>query len=154
MTKNELRLYDEKTLETWNQGWVRVEGGLESHQPQLAHVFGLYRYTLDGRDMVLGTGTDQGGGLAKRPSDFIRPSNSGRNYPNGEWIHDNRRDLTLWVLITGSDETAMKTARRLKWPMIKLRRPERQVPPLFPKATVKKQPKPYRGPVPPIRPTS
>ena len=117
MTENELPSLGGKTIEEWNQEWVRVPDGLKHHQPQLTDVVGLYRYRLHSQDMALGTGTDSKGGIAKRLSDFIRPGWSGRSHHAGQLIFEHRKKLELWVLITGSGLAARSVARRLKAPM-------------------------------------
>lgn len=52
--------------------------------------------------MAVGVGTDRDGGLAKRLSDFRRPSPSGRNHHAGELINENLNLLEVEVLITGT----------------------------------------------------
>ena len=80
MKTNEPRLHDGKTLIEWDRLWVRVPDGLKEYQPDLRSKAGLYRVLQNGMVMAIGTGTDKGGGLAKRLSDFFRPSWSGRNH--------------------------------------------------------------------------
>lgn len=112
-----------KTLEEWNQQWVRVPHGLKQHQAHLTEEVGLYRYLLDEQTMALGSGMDSKGGIAKRLSDMIRPSWSGRDHHAGRLIYAHRNRLTVEVLLTGSGRQAQAIARRLKKPMVELHQP-------------------------------
>ena len=107
-----------RSIESWDADWHVVPKGLIAHQAYLAGLFGLYRYRLGDRVMVLGAGTDTKGGIAKRCSDMIRPSPSGRDHYAGRMVFKHRDQLVLDVLITGDDRRAQKIARQLKWPMI------------------------------------
>lgn len=148
MTNDQTPLFGEKTFEDWNQSWFLVPGGLQCHQSDLTEEVGLYHYTQNGQSMALGTGTDKTGGLAKRPSDFIRPSSSGRNHHAGRLIFEHRKQLELWVLITGSGRQAREIARRLKEPMMAFHQPAWNVPnpSSVAKAKVKVKAKPQRSP--------
>lgn len=117
-----------KTLEEWNLQWVRVPHGLKQHQAHLTEEVGLYRYLLDGQTMALGVGTDSKGGIAKRLSDMIRPSWSGRDHHAGQLIYAHRHRLTVEVLLTGSGRQAQAIARWLRDPMIALHQPVWNVP--------------------------
>jgi hypothetical protein len=128
MNKLEPCLFGGKTLEEWDQKWIAVEGDLRDYQPSLRYVVGLYRCSLKGEVVALGTGTDKGGGLAKRLSDFRRPSPSGRNHYAGGRINANLDRLDVQVLITGSDEEAREVGRKLRAPMISLHQPAWTVP--------------------------
>ena len=123
MPKIEPLLIGGKAIEEWDRLWVRVEGGLKHYQPKLRHQFGLYRISQNGQIMALGTGTDKDGGLAKRLSDFHRPSPSGRNYHAGALINENLDSLKVEVLITGSDRHAPEIGQQLKTPMVRLHQP-------------------------------
>ena len=130
MKTNELHLHGDKTRAQWDRLWVRVPGGLKEYQPDLRYKVGLYRVLLNGVVMAIGTGTDKGGGQAKRLSDFHRPSWSGRNHYVGRQIYAHRDRLVVEVLIVGSDKEAREIARGLKKPMIHHHRPEWNVPSL------------------------
>ena len=109
-------------IQEWDRKWVKVPGGLRHHQSHLRAKVGLYRLTLNGRIVAIGTGTDKKGGLAKRLSDFRRPSPSGRSYHTGRLIYDHLDQLDVEVLITGKRHQP-ETGRQLKWPMILRHRP-------------------------------
>jgi len=106
------------TLEDWNCRWVRVPGGLTTSHRALGSKVGLFRLSLDGQIMVVGTGTDKSDGLAKRFSDYRRAGDSSRRHYAGQLVHEHLDRLELEVLITGSDWQARETARKLKGPMI------------------------------------
>jgi hypothetical protein len=128
MTKVQSPPIGGKTIEEWNQRWVRVPEGLKRHQSHLTEQVGLYHYTRKGQSTALGTGTDTKGGIAKRLSDFIRLGWSGRSHHAGQRIFEHRDQLEVWVLITGSGPYARKIARLLKAPMMALRQPAWNVP--------------------------
>lgn len=109
-------------IQEWDTKWVKVPGGLKRHQSHLRDSVGLYRLRLNGRDVAIGTGTDKHGGLAKRLSDFRRPSASGRNHHAGRLIYENLDQIEVEVLIMGKRHQP-ETARQLKWPMILRHRP-------------------------------
>jgi hypothetical protein len=123
MTKIQPLLIGGKAIEDWDLFWVAVEGGLKRPQPDLRRKAGLYRASCSGQIMALGMGTDKVGGLAKRLSDFRRPSPSGRNHHAGELIYANLDRLEVEVLVTGSDLRAREIGRQLKTPMIRLHQP-------------------------------
>jgi hypothetical protein len=120
-----------KSIEEWDQQWVRVDGDLKCYHPELRHAVGLYRLWLNGQIVVIGTATGKAGCLAKRLSDFIRPSPSGRNYPAGRRVHGRRQELLAEVLIVDSDRHARAIARQLKAPMMQLHKPAWNVPKPF-----------------------
>lgn len=124
MTTTDAPLYGEKTLPEWDRLWVRVPNGLKEYQPKLRHKLGLIRATLNGRVMYIGTGCDLGGGIAKRLSDFIRDSPSGRNHYAAQKINENRDILDVDVIYTGKSFDGQELARALKTPMIHLHDPE------------------------------
>jgi hypothetical protein len=124
MTNTEAPLIGGKSLEEWDRGWNTVEHGLTRLQSDLRDKAGLYRIRHNGRIMALGVGTDKGGGLRKRLSDFRRPSPSGRGHHAGALIHEHLTELTVQVLITGTGREAREVAKQLKRPML-LRHPAR-----------------------------
>lgn len=123
MQKTEPSKIGGKTVEEWDRQWVPVAGGLKHHQPKLNDTVGLYRVSFKGQIMALGTGTDKSGGLAKRLSDFHRPSASGRTHYAGERINDELDQLEVEVLVTGKGMHAREVGRQLKTPMIRLHKP-------------------------------
>ena len=119
----ELSAIGGKTIEEWDRLWVPVDGGLKFDQPKLRHQVGLYRVSLKGQIMAIGTGVGKRGGLAKRLSDFRRDSSSARDHFAGLLIDENLGRLEVKVLITGSDRTAREFAQQLKSPMMRLHTP-------------------------------
>lgn len=122
MLDNKTTLYGLLTLEEWDRDWKRVPGGLRVHHSFLRDKVGLYRLTLNGRIVAIGTGTDKRGGLAKRLSDFRRLSPSGRNHHAGRLIFEHLNQLEVEVLITGGRYDP-ETGRQLKTPMIRRHTP-------------------------------
>lgn len=119
MTNSEAPLIGGKSLEDWDRGWNAVDQGLTQLQSHLRDKAGLYRILRNGRIMALGVGTDKGGGLRKRLSDFRRPSSSGRGHHAGALIHEHLTELTVDVLITGTGREAREIAKQLKGPMLR-----------------------------------
>lgn len=130
MTTTGAPLYGDKTLAQWDRKWESTPEGLRSFQDHLKHLVGLYRITLNGRVILIGVGTAKHGALAKRLSDYKRPSPSGRRCRSGHYIHENRARLKVEVLVIGDviDEQAAITARQLKPLMIEHHKPELNVP--------------------------
>ena len=122
MKKVQSPLIGGQFIQEWDGNWIKVPGGLMHHQSYLRDSVGLYRLRLNCRIVALGTGTDKKGGLAKRLSDFRRPSPSGRDHHAGRLIYDHLDQLDVEVLITGKRHQP-ETARQLKWPMILRHRP-------------------------------
>ena len=126
MTTTDAPLYGDKTLPEWDQKWDPVAEGLMSFQDDLKYLVGLYRIMQNGRVLLIGVGTAEHGALAKRLSDYRRPSPSGRRCRSGQYINDNRDRLQVEVLVIGAvgDKQAAKLARRLKVLMIERHKPE------------------------------
>lgn len=114
----------DKTIAEWNLLWIRVPNGLKCHQSHLTEDVGLYHFTLNDRSKALGTGAGKKGGIAKRLSDFIRFSWSGRSHSAGRRIYEHRDQLETWVLITGSGPYARRIARLLKAAMTAIHQPD------------------------------
>ena len=124
MTKNQPLLIDGKTVDEWDRKWDDVPGGLRRPQPQLRHRVGLFRFTLRGQIMALGTAVDRSRGIAKRLADLTRTGVSGRNHYAGKLIFEHRDELELKVLVTGGNvEHAREIARQLRTPMIQRHHP-------------------------------
>ncbi|WP_292039751.1 MULTISPECIES: hypothetical protein [unclassified Brevundimonas] len=124
MATTDAPLYGEKTLLEWDRLWVRVPNGLKAKQRHLRSKLGLIRCTLNGRVMYIGTAADRRAGIAKRLYDFIRKSPSGRNHYAGRKIYENRENLEVDVIYTGTSFDGQNLAEALKTPMIRLHRPE------------------------------
>lgn len=123
MTKVQSPLIGGKRLEEWDRLWEPVPGGLMRYHPELRGKVGLYR-VLWGREITaLGTGVEKEGGLAKRLSDFRRPSASGRRHYAGQLIHERLDELRVEVLVTGADAHAREVALQLKPLMTRMHRP-------------------------------
>ncbi|MGV9008460.1 hypothetical protein [Brevundimonas sp.] len=123
MTNDEPLLIDGRPLPEWEAKWRKVPGGLRQAQRHLRDKIGLYRITYRGEVAVVGVATDRKGGLAKRFSDFTRPSSSGRNHHAGRLIYKHRNEVELEVLITGDRHSSPDVAKRLKAPMIEVHKP-------------------------------
>lgn len=103
--------------------WRRVPGGLTKHQRSYRFDVGLYRFTFRGQIVVIGIATAKTGGLAKRRSDFRRPSDSGRRTLAGKMVYRHRDEIVVEVLITGEDQEARILTSLLRDPMIERHEP-------------------------------
>lgn len=120
---------DGKPLSAWDGEWVEVAGGFATPQPKLRSKVGLYRAVKNGQTVAIGSGTDRLGGLAKRIADFRRSSTSAREHHAGERINAEIGDLTLEVLIAGSNnQHAREVAEILKKEMKKKHLPKWNAP--------------------------
>lgn len=117
-----------KTIDEWDADWTALKGGLRERHHHLDGLLGLYRLTLKGQDMAIGTGIDIRQGLPKRLYDFHRPSPSGRNHHMGRLIYEHRDQLEVQVLITGEGRQAQRLARQLRAAMLERHKPAWNVP--------------------------
>lgn len=120
-------LIDDKTIDAWDTEWKPLKGGLRERH-HLDGLLGLYRLTLKGQDVAIGTGIDIRQGLPKRLYDFHRPSPSGRNHHMGQLIYQHRDQLEVQVLITGEGRQAQRLARLLRPLLLERHRPAWNVP--------------------------
>jgi hypothetical protein len=111
------------SIDEWDVEWTHLKGGLRQRHHELDGLLGLYRLTLNGQDVAIGTGIDIRQGIPKRLYDFHRRSPSGRNHHAGQLIYEHRDQLEVQVLITGTDREAQRIARQLKNAML-----ERHIP--------------------------
>ena len=107
-----------------NYNWTHL-GMLDSAElSQLSTFVGLYRATLDGEIVYVGRAVEfSNGGLRKRLSDYTRNSDSSRKHASGQSMNKHRADLSIDVLITGSDQEAAEIAKVLERHFIKLYNP-------------------------------
>ena len=124
MTKNQTSpKIGDSTIDEWDADWVALKGGLRERHHQLDGLLGLYRLTLNGRDVAIGTGIDIRQGMPKRLYDFHRPSRSGRDHHAGRLIYEHRDQLEVQVLITGDGRQAQRIAGQLKAAMLERHKP-------------------------------
>lgn len=116
-------LIDDKTIDAWDAEWKPLQGGLRQRHLEFEGLLGLYRFTLNGQDMAIGTGIDIRQGLPKRLYDFHRRSPSGRNHHMGRLVYDHRDRLEVQVLITGEGRQAQRIARQLRAAMLERHKP-------------------------------
>jgi len=99
MTTKDAPLCGDKTLPEWDRLWDPVPNWQNAFQDDLKYLVGLYCITLNGRVMLIGVGTAKHGALAKRLSDYRRPSPSGRRCRSGEYIYENRARFKVELLV-------------------------------------------------------
>ena len=113
----------DKTAEQWDSQRVKIPNWLDPEAYNYRGQVGVILFRQNGTVVAISIGTELKGGLQKRTADFYRDSPSGRNYQTGYRIYAERHTLDVEVIITGSDVIAQKLARRLKYAMIKLKKP-------------------------------
>lgn len=128
MTTKDAPLYGDMTLPEWDRKWEPVPNWQKDYQDDLKYRVGLYRFIQNGRIILIGVGTAEHGALAKRLSDYRRPSPSGRRCRSGEYIYDNRHLLTVEVIVIGAvgDKGAVRLSKQLKEQMIERHKPTEQ----------------------------
>ena len=133
----------DSTIDEWDTDWSHLKGGLRQRHHDLDGLLGLYRFTLNGQDVFIGTGIDIKDGIPKRLYDFYRPSDSGRDHHAGQLIYRHRDQLEVQVLIVGTDREAQRIARQLRKAMVERHRPAWNAPvPVRTKKAVKPSSKP------------
>ena len=61
---------------------------------------GVYRAILNGEVVYIGKATElNNGGFRKRLRDYTRTSNSARNYPAGEFMHQHKDEIQIEIVI-------------------------------------------------------
>lgn len=113
----------DSTIDDWEVEWTHLNGGLRQRHYEFDGLLGLFRLTLNGQNVFIGTGIDIKDGLPKRLYDFHRPSDSGRDHHAGRLIYEHRDQLEVQLLITGTDREAQRISRQLKKVMVERHRP-------------------------------
>ncbi len=108
-----------RTIEQWDSQW-RYAGILSSLQlSQYNQDVGLYRARLNGRIVYIGRAIEwDNGGFRKRLSDYTRDSASARKHGSGQKIYQHRHELTIELLIVGSDANAAEITIKLEALMV------------------------------------
>lgn len=65
---------------------------------------GVFAFKLDNKLMYIGRAGETGRGLNKRLNDFVRCSDSARNYTAGELIYKNRNELDTYVMVLDTED--------------------------------------------------
>lgn len=116
-------LIEGRSLSAWNKSWEHLPCGLRQRHPDLQYLVGVFQVRLGGIPMYVGCATEfANGGIDKRLGDFTRPASGGRDHYAGELIHQHRDEVEIYLIVTGIDETAAWTAKRVKHAMLKAER--------------------------------
>lgn len=114
-----------KTIREWERSWDYLGTLSNANLSHLSSSVGLYKAKLKGKIVYIGRAVEYGnGGLRKRLSDYTRDSDSSRKHKSGQLMHQNANDLEIEVLITGSNEIAAETAKKLEQYFIGSHSPE------------------------------
>lgn len=113
-----------KTLREWEGSWQYL-GTLDSaNLSNLSGSVGLYRAKLRGEVVYIGRAVEySNGGLRKRLSDYTRESDSSRKHASGQLMNEHASQLSIDILITGSDQDAVDAAKKLEQYFIGTYRP-------------------------------
>ena len=104
-----------RTISQWDGQWTRI-GVLETvHLTPYNRYVGVYRAFLNGRLVYIGRAIEwNNGGFRKRLSDYRRESDSARKHNSGKLMYQNRKELEIEIIITGTDAKAAETAALLE----------------------------------------
>lgn len=104
-----------KTYRQWESGW-RYAGRLDNLDlSRYSHSVGLYKAEMNGEVMYVGRAIEySNGGIRKRLSDYTRDSDSARKHTSGRMMHANASDLSIYILVVGSDASAAEATRKLE----------------------------------------
>ena len=87
---------------TENLNWVPLGALSEttSDFSKYSKDIGVYRAILNGEVVYVGKSTElSNGGFRKRLRDYTRTSNSARNYPAGELMHQHKDEIQIEIVI-------------------------------------------------------
>lgn len=114
-----------RTISQWESSWQYAGILSQLNLTQYNKYVGLYRARLGGRVVYIGKATEwNNGGFRKRLSDYTRDSASARKHGSGQKMYQHRNELTIELLIVGSDARAAEITPKLEALMIGRYNPE------------------------------
>lgn len=114
-----------KTLREWEGSWDHLGTLSSASLSHLSSSVGLYRAKLGGKIVYIGRAVEySNGGLRKRLSDYTRESDSARKHSSGQLMNQHANQLSIDILITGSDAEAVTVAKKLEQYFIGVHSPE------------------------------
>ncbi|MBP1154500.1 MULTISPECIES: hypothetical protein [unclassified Paenibacillus] len=123
--QNRSRTIQGKTVDQWDYEWRSIGTLAQIELTPYNTSVGLYRARLHGKVVYIGRAVEwNNGGFRKRLSDYRRDSDSARTHGSGQKMHAHRDQLSIELLITGSDERAAEIAKALEPLMVGKYRPE------------------------------
>lgn len=122
--KNPFAIGD-KSLEEWERQWRNI-GILSSLSlTQYNNDVGVYRARLNGKIIYIGRAIEwSNGGFRKRLSDYTRDSDSARKHRSGQKMYEHRNELSIEIIVTGSNEESAEVAGKLESRLIVKYQPE------------------------------
>jgi len=100
------------TDKDWEEGLISIS--------YLNKSIGLYKAILNDEVVYIGKATEwDNSGLTKRLRDYVRKSDSGRNYPSGQMMFNNKDNIHIQVLIVGDSKDSINTTECLEKLFIK-----------------------------------
>lgn len=113
-----------RKLTEWNQDWQQLKGGLGKRHDALKNAVGVFRFSLRDEVVYIGCAREHTtGGIDKRLFDFVRKSPSARMHHAGQKIYENRDQLQVDVIVTGTDYQAGSDAFRLNAAFLRQKKP-------------------------------
>ena len=98
--------------------------GLRKFEPSFRFCRFIYRAKLRGEIVYIGRAVEySNGGLRKRLSDYTRESDSSRKHTSGQLMNEHASQLSIDILITGSNPEAVDAAKQLEQYFIGTYRP-------------------------------
>ena len=120
--------YDEsdgKTVDSWDTEWQSIGMLKTADLTPYNKSVGLYKLVVNGEIKYIGRAIElNNGGFRKRLSDYRRDSDSARKHQSGQTIHQNLDKIEAYILVVGSDETAVQITKSLEPMFIKKYSPE------------------------------
>ena len=114
-----------KTLREWEGSWQYLGTLSTASLSDLSNSVGLYKAELGGKVVYIGRAVEySNGGLRKRLSDYTRESDSSRKHTSGQLMNQHASQLSIDILITGSDSDAVEVAKKLEQYFIGIYSPE------------------------------
>ncbi|WP_407267716.1 hypothetical protein [Radiobacillus sp. PE A8.2] len=108
-----------KTIQEWDREWRYVGTLSRINLTDFNKYVGLYKATLAGEVVYIGRAIEwNNGGFRKRLSDYRRESNSARMHESGQKMYQYRDDLSIELLIIGSNEQAAKVTSTIEGMMV------------------------------------
>ena len=114
-----------KTVQQWDREWRSIGTLASLSLTPYNKSVGLYRAKLGGRVVYIGRAIEwNNGGFRKRLSDYTRDSSSARKHVSGQKMYEHRNELTIDLLIVGTDAEAAQVTAKLEGVMVGKYNPE------------------------------
>ena len=107
-----------KRLAEWDKEWKPIGKLADINLGILKGKYGVYRGILNYKIVYLGVASEYKKGLKKRLNDYIRKSDSGRNFDAGRKMHKHKNEIDIEIIYVGDDNLSSIISCMLECPMI------------------------------------